>query len=523
MDWQNQHGNGVGFNHQPTASTTSSGNQTASQTTEDPRVYDNFHIPNDSNLYDNLKRQLGASNGGSPQVHSSEQQVGHLSQHPDGMVYPFDTTATENSSRDGGNQQGPEVQSAYKQQRSGPGQGAGGDQEQEPEKMSMTAALSSPSGKLNGVLHALSILLALISIVIAALVASGDIHNNDNLRVRSSGPVQSPMVELPVGDRLMSLETNINNQQRTLQQLSATNTDLQRRVRVVEVSRPGLPMQQPVPVPVPGPGPGPVPGAGPGPVPVQQVPPNVMQMGPTPMQGGVSTTYIRWGRTMCPGQRFMPGGAQMGGGAGDPFQQQQNVFQNQMRGRFMNGMQAGPRPGSVHLVYEGVTTGSWSNNMGNGANPLCLPIHPRWGNFSDLPNQGGRLYGAEYRLGQLEGTYNVFENTLQPGRLNHQSVPCAVCRALQVSTSLMVPGVTQCPLGWQVQYHGYLMSERFDSTKAEYLCVDAQAEASRHGGSRMPGVVREGMMLYPVEAQCGSLPCAPYVMNRELTCVVCTI
>ena len=224
-----------------------------------------------------------------------------------------------------------------------------------------------------------------------------------------------------------------------------------------------------------------------------------------------------------PGMPGMPPGMNMGAPNADPFQQQQPVFQNpNMRG-FMPGMQPGPRPGSVRLVYEGVAAGSWSNNVGNGANTLCLPIHPRWGNFSDLPNTGGRLHGAMYRLGTVEGTYNVFENTLQPGRLNQQTVPCSVCRTLQASTSLMIPGVTQCPVGWQFQYRGYLMSERFDHGKAEYLCVDADAEPSRHGGQNMPGVLPEGMALYPVEAQCGSLPCAPYVMNREMTCVVCTI
>ena len=29
-------------------------------------------------------------------------------------------------------------------------------------------------------------------------------------------------------------------------------------------------------------------------------------------------------------------------------------------------------------------------------------------------------------------------------------------------------------------------------------------------------------LLYPVEGQCGSLRCAPYVNNRELTCAVCS-
>lgn len=176
----------------------------------------------------------------------------------------------------------------------------------------------------------------------------------------------------------------------------------------------------------------------------------------------------------------------------------------------------------TQMVYDGVTAGALSQQPGSGAEPLCLPVHPTWGNFSDLPNHGGQIYGAEYRLGQVEGVYNVFENTLSPGRLNAQRVPCAVCRALRASSVLMVPGVNRCPIGWTQQYHGYLMSERSDSHKSQYVCVDHEAEPSRHGGAGMPGVVMEGMLLYPVEAMCGTLPCAPYVNHREMTCTVCT-
>ncbi len=32
---------------------------------------------------------------------------------------------------------------------------------------------------------------------------------------------------------------------------------------------------------------------------------------------------------------------------------------------------------------------------------------------------------------------------------------------------------------------------------------------------------QNGNLLYPTEAECGSLPCGPYVQDRELTCVVC--
>ena len=244
--------------------------------------------------------------------------------------------------------------------------------------------------------------------------------------------------------------------------------------------------------------------------------------------GGISVTYIRWGKSSCPGamnhgpmqrnpffQQPMPGM-----GPRNPFQPHQP-----MQGPFQQPHMAVPPTMPrfpAQLVYEGVTAGSLSQQPGSGADPLCMPVHPSWGNFSDLHHHGGQIYGAEYRLGQHENVYNVFENTLLEGRLNRQRVPCAVCRVVRMSSVLMVPGINRCPTGWHQQYHGYLMSERYDSHKSQYICVDHAAEESRHGGGGMPGNTMEGMQLYPVEAMCGTLPCAPYVNHREMTCTVCT-
>lgn len=192
----------------------------------------------------------------------------------------------------------------------------------------------------------------------------------------------------------------------------------------------------------------------------------------------VGLTYIRWGRRTCP-----------------------NHLRNITR-----------------QVYEGLTAGSLSTQPGSGSNTLCLPLTPSWGNFSDLREAGAQIFGAEYRFGPAGG-YNVFENTGMPGRLAQRKVPCSVCHTRMASSVLMVPASTLCPIGWQQQYRGYLMSERFDHHKSEYICVDADAEPAVLG-SQLP---REGLGLYPVEAGCGALPCGPYMQSRELTCTVCTI
>ena len=85
------------------------------------------------------------------------------------------------------------------------------------------------------------------------------------------------------------------------------------------------------------------------------------------------------------------------------------------------------------------------------------------------------------------------------------------------SATLMIPGTTNCPTGWTKEYSGYLMAEHNTHAKpGEYLCVDAtttpQGNLANHNGN----------LLYPVEAECGALPCLPYVQDREISCAVCT-
>ena len=82
----------------------------------------------------------------------------------------------------------------------------------------------------------------------------------------------------------------------------------------------------------------------------------------------------------------------------------------------------------------------------------------------------------------------------------------------------MMPARNDCPSGWTEEYDGYLMAEYYShGRQSDYICVDENAEYVH--GTRAN---RDGALLYPVEARCGSLPCRPYVSGRELTCAVCT-
>ena len=55
------------------------------------------------------------------------------------------------------------------------------------------------------------------------------------------------------------------------------------------------------------------------------------------------------------------------------------------------------------------------------------------------------------------------------------------------------------------------------SSTHDAACVDAAPEAAGSVGSS------NGNLWYPTESECGSLPCGPYVQDRELTCAVCTL
>ena len=55
-----------------------------------------------------------------------------------------------------------------------------------------------------------------------------------------------------------------------------------------------------------------------------------------------------------------------------------------------------------------------------------------------------------------------------------------------------------------------------DTAATEFECVDKEAETIGEKENK------DGKLLHPVEAVCGSLPCPPYHEGRELTCVVCT-
>ena len=184
------------------------------------------------------------------------------------------------------------------------------------------------------------------------------------------------------------------------------------------------------------------------------------------------TTYVRWGRNVCPG----------------------------------NG---------TETIYAGYAGGSWYEHPGAAVSMLCLPQDPDWALYTDKEDvHSGFVYGTEYepcndRTDQFFGT----------GHFN-RDVPCVVCNVKTRSSTIMVPGKTKCHPGWTLEYTGYLMSGYYKHVAAsDYYCIDKDPENVVGGGE---GRNDNGYLLYFVEARCGSLKCPPYVHGRELTCVVCS-
>lgn len=179
--------------------------------------------------------------------------------------------------------------------------------------------------------------------------------------------------------------------------------------------------------------------------------------------------YIRWGRTECSGIR-------------------------------------------TEMVYKGYTAGG-QFSKGSGANLLCLPENPTWGNYDDSDNSHrGYIFGTEIDIRPQAASETIFGY-----QVNEHDLPCAVCQT-QFSLTLMFPGRSTCFSGWSQQYAGYLVAgSHTHSNNKNYECLDGAPEAVPKGNTN-----DDQSILYLVEAKCGSLPCPPYVEGREIACVVCS-
>ena len=186
---------------------------------------------------------------------------------------------------------------------------------------------------------------------------------------------------------------------------------------------------------------------------------------PGPQSGGA--VYTRWGRTEC--------------------------------------------PQGASLVYAGRAAGTKHNVKGGTPDTLCMPETPQYLSTDTTATHVTLLRGVEFETFGTSST--PFNNIVQA------NLPCAICHTDTKLSVLTVPAQYTCPIGWSMEYSGYLMTE-FEASNRQRkntLCVDKDAEAVPGSlASTNPAVV------YLMRATCDGLPCPPYNTGMVLSCAVCS-
>jgi len=176
------------------------------------------------------------------------------------------------------------------------------------------------------------------------------------------------------------------------------------------------------------------------------------------------------------------------------------------------------------ILFIGYAAGGLYNKGGSGSNFLCLPEDPQWKTYlNGHQSRTASIAGVEYQLfnSPHRSQNNVFSEVNNGDNpLLDNPAPCAFCYVQGRSTVAMIPARTQCPDGWTMEYAGYLVADYTGSTsshqRSNYMCWDEAPEVA------VGGINHDQAVIYPVEVQCGSLPCSLYITGRELTCVVCS-
>lgn len=171
------------------------------------------------------------------------------------------------------------------------------------------------------------------------------------------------------------------------------------------------------------------------------------------------------------------------------------------------GMKTCPDTSGTELVYDGVAGGSHYTHHGGAANYICLVKEPEYLS-TQVASGTSAVYGSEY------------ESPLQDPVLNNHNVPCAICYTSERTARITIPGKVTCPEEWTKEYSGYLMTGNHGH-KHTYMfeCMDEES-------TYVPGTIlnTNGALFYHVGATSNTgIPCGPYIPNRAITCVVCTI
>ena len=164
-------------------------------------------------------------------------------------------------------------------------------------------------------------------------------------------------------------------------------------------------------------------------------------------------------------------------------------------------------PGSSTTVYAGQAAGAASGS-GGGHENLCLPSIPSYLQYNPSYTAGAFLYAAQYQ------TYTGGVTSYIP--LNRGWVPCAVCQRPPTRPyGVVIPGTTQCPLGFALDYSGFLTSPPSANNRGQYACATSGATFMNGKASSTAGALWTQVQgIFP-------LPLG-YFQSYELTCAVCS-
>ena len=158
-------------------------------------------------------------------------------------------------------------------------------------------------------------------------------------------------------------------------------------------------------------------------------------------------------------------------------------------------------PKTTNVVYTGRIAGASPADKGGGSSAQCLPIDPEYADSTSMTQKKAYMYGAQYDNGVS---------------IHNHDIPCALCYVNR-STTHMMPAKFTCPSGWTKEYNGYLMTSLGYQPKVEYMCVDKAFRSDKRKRK-----IDKGLLLYPVEVKCQSLPCPPFNATMDMMCVLCT-
>lgn len=96
--------------------------------------------------------------------------------------------------------------------------------------------------------------------------------------------------------------------------------------------------------------------------------------------------------------------------------------------------------------------------------PVCLPFELEFTSNSTFQDR----FGFEGRL------FTIVDLQSNGSRIH---VACSVCRTIQATSVVMIPGKATCSSGWKMEYYGYLgtFMSSDDNTPTPIVCVDASA------------------------------------------------